>query len=117
MLLLGAAILLGCGSAQAAAPAAAAQERFIISGASGQLGELTIKELLARGVPAANLILVSRTPGKLAAYAKLGASTRFGDVDQPGSLPAAHAGGTARLLRSAVAAMEPAARRSHRSPR
>jgi NAD(P)H dehydrogenase (quinone) len=98
MLLLGAAILLGCGSAQAAAPAAATQEKFIISGASGQLGELTIKELLARGVPAANLILVSRTPGKLAAYAKLGASTRFGDVDQPGSLPAAYAGGTRMLM-------------------
>jgi NAD(P)H dehydrogenase (quinone) len=71
---------------------------FIISGASGQLGELAIAEFLARGVPAKNLILVSRSPEKLAAYAKLGASTRFGDVDQPESLVAAYKGGTRLLM-------------------
>ncbi len=82
----------------AATPAAATQEKFIISGASGQLGELTVKELLGRGVPAKNLILVSRTPEKLAEFAKLGAVTRFGDVDKPESLPAAYKGGTRMLM-------------------
>jgi NAD(P)H dehydrogenase (quinone) len=98
LMLLGAAMCPGQGNAQASAPAAATPEKFIISGASGQLGELTIRELLARGVPAGNLILVSRTPDKLAAYARLGASTRFGDVDHPESLPAAYAGGTRMLM-------------------
>jgi NAD(P)H dehydrogenase (quinone) len=74
------------------------QERIIVSGASGQLGELTVKALLARGVPARNLILVSRTPDTLAAYAKMGAATRFGDFAKPESLPAAYAGGTRMLL-------------------
>jgi NAD(P)H dehydrogenase (quinone) len=81
-----------------AATSAATKEKFIISGASGQLGELTIKELLKRGVPAKNLILVSRTPEKLADFAQLGAVTRFGDVDEPESLPAAYKGGTRMLM-------------------
>jgi uncharacterized protein YbjT (DUF2867 family) len=85
--------------ASLATPATAANsEKFIISGASGQLGELTVRELLKRGVPAGNLILVSRTPDKLAEFAKLGAVTRFGDVDKPESLAAAYAGGTRMLM-------------------
>src|SRR5690349_20519955 len=35
---------------------------IIVSGAAGHLGELTIRALIARGVPASRLILVSRTP-------------------------------------------------------
>ena len=77
---------------------AAADDKIIISGASGQLGGLTVKALLAKGVPAKNLILVSRTPDTLAEYAKLGAVTRFGDFSKPESLPAAYAGGTRMLL-------------------
>jgi len=73
-------------------------ERIIVSGASGQLGRLVVKDLLARGVPAKSLILVSRTPEALQEYAKLGASTRFGDFSQPESLPAAFAGGSKMLL-------------------
>ena len=72
--------------------------KIIVSGASGQLGELTVKALLARGVPATELILVSRTPDKLATYAKLGAGVRFGDFAKPESLPAAYAGGSRMLL-------------------
>jgi NAD(P)H dehydrogenase (quinone) len=74
------------------------EERYVISGAAGRLGELTIKEMLARGVPARNLILVSRTPEKLDAYAELGAITRFGDIDRPESLASAYSGGTRMLL-------------------
>jgi NAD(P)H dehydrogenase (quinone) len=76
----------------------AGEDKIVISGASGNLGGLTIKELLARGVPASRLILVSRTPDKEAEYAKLGASVRFGDFTKPESLAAAYAGGTRMLL-------------------
>jgi NAD(P)H dehydrogenase (quinone) len=78
--------------------AEAQAERIIISGASGNLGGLTVDELLARGVPANRLILVSRTPEELKKYADRGASVRFGDFTQPESLPAAYAGGTRMLL-------------------
>ena len=73
-------------------------ENLIIAGASGQLGELTVRALLQRGVPARNLILVSRTPEKLAEFVALGAATRCGDVDHPDSLAAAFVGGDRMLL-------------------
>ncbi|MGC3981229.1 MAG: NAD(P)H-binding protein [Steroidobacteraceae bacterium] len=82
-------------------------EKIIVSGASGQLGELTIKELLRRGVPAKNLILVSRTPDKLTEYAKQGASVRFGDLTKPESLPDAYKGGTRMLLISISGGSDP----------
>lgn len=77
---------------------ASAQERIIVSGASGQLGGLVVDDLLARGVKAQDLILVSRTPQELEQYAKLGASTRAGDFTKPETLPAAYQGGTRLLL-------------------
>ncbi len=79
---------------------ALAQDKLIVSGASGQLGGMVIEELLARNVPAQNLILVSRTPDTdvLKAYAARGASVRFGDFTKPESLEAAYAGGTKMLL-------------------
>jgi NAD(P)H dehydrogenase (quinone) len=76
----------------------AQDEKIIVSGASGNLGGLTVKELLARGVAASRLILVSRTPDELAEYAALGASVRFGDFTKPESLPAAYEGGSRMLL-------------------
>lgn len=85
----------------------AAHDRLIISGAAGQLGGQAVKDLLARGIPAKNLILVSRTPEALAQYAKLGAATRFGDFAKPESLPAAFAGGTRMLLISIGAGAGP----------
>jgi NAD(P)H dehydrogenase (quinone) len=78
--------------------AQSADEKIIVSGASGNLGGLTVDELLARGVPASRLILVSRTPDELGKYKDLGASIRFGDFTKPESLPAAYAGGTRMLL-------------------
>jgi NAD(P)H dehydrogenase (quinone) len=91
------ALLLGATgfTAQAAGKPA---DKIVVSGASGQLGELVVRELLARGVPAQDLILVSRTPEKLDEFRKLGASTRFGDFAKPESLPAAYTGGTKLLL-------------------
>jgi len=100
---LAAVVLAGLGiaiapSASLLAQGAGSADRIIISGASGNLGGLTVKALLARGVPASRLILVSRTPEKEAEYAKLGASVRFGDFTKPESLAAAYAGGTRMLL-------------------
>ena len=81
-----------------AASAQNAADKIIVSGASGNLGGLTVQALLARGVPASRLILVSRTPDELEDYADQGASVRFGDFTKPESLPAAYAGGTRMLL-------------------
>jgi NAD(P)H dehydrogenase (quinone) len=72
--------------------------RIIVSGASGQLGGLVVEELLAHGVPAGDLILVSRTPERLEHYADLGASVRYGDFTEPESLAEAYAGGSRMLL-------------------
>jgi NAD(P)H dehydrogenase (quinone) len=90
--LLGLLLLLGL------AQASAAQDKIIVSGASGQLGSLVIEELLRRKVAPENLILVSRTPDTLKAYAARGASVRFGDFTQPDSLAAAYQDGTRMLL-------------------
>jgi NAD(P)H dehydrogenase (quinone) len=81
-------------------PMAFAQDKIIVSGASGQLGSLVIDELLERNVAPENLILVSRTPNTdhLQAYAARGASVRFGDFNQSESLEAAYRGGTRMLL-------------------
>jgi NAD(P)H dehydrogenase (quinone) len=81
-------------------PLALAQDKIIVSGASGQLGSLVIDELLARDVAPENLILVSRTPDTdhLKAYAARGARVRFGDFNQPETLEAAYEGGTRMLL-------------------
>ncbi len=86
------------GSAPVHAQDGQSQGGIIVSGASGNLGRLTIEALLDRGVPASQLILVSRTPESLAEYAARGASTRFGDFTEPDSLPAAYAGGKRMLL-------------------
>ena len=81
-------------------PMALAQDKVIVSGASGQLGSLVIDELLARHIAPENLILVSRTPNTdhLKAYAARGASVRFGDFNEPESLDTAYRGGTRMLL-------------------
>jgi NAD(P)H dehydrogenase (quinone) len=85
--------------APARLPAAtASSDKIIISGASGKLGQATVKALLAKGVPAKNLILVSRTPDTLAEFVKQGAVARFGDFSKPESLATAYAGGTRMLL-------------------
>jgi NAD(P)H dehydrogenase (quinone) len=94
-------------SGAATAALGAANDRIIISGASGQLGGEAVQELLALRVPAKNLILVSRTPEALAQYAQLGAITRFGDFAKPESLAAAFAGGTRMLLISIGAGAGP----------
>lgn len=92
------AVLVFVGCAGRTVDPAAGADRIIVSGASGQLGGQVVEELLARGVAPQRLILVSRTPEELQYYADMGATTRYGDFNEPESLPAAYAGGTRMLL-------------------
>jgi len=71
--------------------------KIIVSGASGQFGSAAARLLLGM-VPAEDLILLSRTPDKLAEFADTGADIRRADFDDPSSLPAAMAGGEHMLL-------------------
>ena len=85
-------------SAHAASKKNEAADKIIISGASGGLAGETIDALLERGVSIDKLILVTRTPEKLASLATRGATVRLGDFNKPDTLPAAFAGGRQLLL-------------------
>ncbi|GAA3620606.1 SDR family oxidoreductase [Nonomuraea rosea] len=67
---------------------------IVVSGASGQLGRLTVRHLLQR-VDAARVVALSRTPGDLA---DLGVATRYANFDEPGSLTGAFEGAERLLL-------------------
>jgi NAD(P)H dehydrogenase (quinone) len=71
--------------------------RIAITGASGQYGRLATQGLIARG-RAADLILMTRSPDKLADLAALGCEVRYGDYDKPESLGAALQGADKLLL-------------------
>lgn len=75
--------------------------RLVVSGASGQFGRKAAELLLDRVAPA-DLILVSRSPDKLAEFAARGAEVRYGDFDEPDSLRSAFAGGERLLLISTL---------------
>ncbi len=68
-----------------------------ITGATGHLGQLVVRALLARGVPAQDVRALGRDAGRLASLAALGVQTRVADYDDASSLSAALAG-TDRLL-------------------
>jgi len=75
-----------------------AQPRFLVTGASGELGALVIEELV-RSVPSAEIAALVRDPERGAAHRlkALGVQLRTGDYDHPETLDAAFAG-TERLL-------------------
>lgn len=75
--------------------------KIIVTGASGQFGNAAA-ELLLEQVAAEDLVLLSRTPEKLAELAARGAEVRHADFDDPASLRAAMAGGERMLLISTV---------------
>jgi NAD(P)H dehydrogenase (quinone) len=70
---------------------------LIVTGASGQLGRLVALQLLERA-SADKIILITRRPHALTDLAERGADVRYGDFDEPESLPAAFAGGERMLL-------------------
>ncbi len=60
-----------------------------ITGATGQLGRLTLGSLLAAGVPAASIAALGRDPAKAAPLAARGLGVRTADYDQPHTIEAA----------------------------
>jgi NAD(P)H dehydrogenase (quinone) len=69
----------------------------IVTGAAGHLGRLVAEQLLKRLAPE-QLVLVTRRPEALRELRARGADVRYGDFDDPASLPAAFAGGRRMLL-------------------
>lgn len=71
--------------------------RIAITGASGHYGRIVIEALIAAG-RAADLILMTRRPARLADYAARGCTVRAGDYDRPDTLAPAFAGAERLLL-------------------
>jgi NAD(P)H dehydrogenase (quinone) len=69
----------------------------IVTGAGGHLGRLVAEQLLER-LAAERVILVTRRPEALDELRARGADVRYGDFDDPASLPDAFAGGRRMLL-------------------
>ncbi len=85
---------------------------IVVTGASGAFGRM-VTELLLQRVPAAELILVTRKPGTLAAAAERGACVRYGDFDNQDSLVTAFAGARKMLLISTLDVGERRRRQHH----
>jgi NAD(P)H dehydrogenase (quinone) len=75
--------------------------KLVITGASGHLARRTAEYVLASVAPE-DLILTTRTPNALAAFAARGATVRYADFAVPETLAAAFAGGERLLLVSAT---------------
>jgi NAD(P)H dehydrogenase (quinone) len=70
-----------------------------ITGASGNLGRRVADVLVSEhGIPAADLILITRSPDKLDDLAAAGAAVRHGDFGDPSTLAEAFAGADKALL-------------------
>lgn len=70
---------------------------IVVTGATGQLGRLTIEELL-RTVPAERIVAAVRTPARAADLAERGVQVREADYDRPETLAAALDGAERMLL-------------------
>lgn len=70
---------------------------IVVTGASGALGRVVAEKLLERLTPE-EVVLVTRRPETLREFQARGAVVRFGDFDDPDSLPSAFAGGDRMLL-------------------
>jgi len=71
---------------------------IVVTGATGQLGRLVVESLLARGVPADQIVAAGRDEGRLADLAANGVRTARIDYSDPASLKEAFAGADALLL-------------------
>lgn len=76
---------------------------IVVTGATGQLGGLVVEELLARGVPADQVLATGRRTDRLEALAGLGARTAVVDHDDPTTLEGVLQPGDAVLLVSGSA--------------
>jgi NAD(P)H dehydrogenase (quinone) len=83
-----------------------------VSGAAGRLGSLVAEQLLQRIGPE-ELILVTRRPEALAAFARRGVQVRRADFDEPASLEPAFAGAERLLLVSSTHESTPRRVRQH----
>jgi NAD(P)H dehydrogenase (quinone) len=59
---------------------------YIVIGATGQLGTLTVESLLERDIAATDIVAAGRNPDRLAALAERGVRTQRIDLDDPTSL-------------------------------
>lgn len=73
------------------------QGKIVITGASGQYGRQATDMLIERGL-ADRLILITRSPDKLADRAAQGCDVRYGDYDKPDTLVEAVKGAQKMLL-------------------
>jgi NAD(P)H dehydrogenase (quinone) len=71
--------------------------KIVITGASGNYGRLATDKLIAMG-RGADLILITRTPAKLAERTDQGCDVRYGDFDKPETLLGAVTGADKMLL-------------------
>lgn len=71
--------------------------KIVITGASGQYGRLATDMLIEKGL-ADRLILITRTPAKLADRTAQGCEVRYGDFDKPETLAEAVKGAEKMLL-------------------
>ena len=71
---------------------------IVVTGATGQLGRLTVESLLARGVPAEQIVAAGRNADRLAELADKGVRTARIDFTDPTTLKEAFAGADALLL-------------------
>ena len=71
---------------------------ILVTGASGQLGRLVVDDLLARGVPAADIVATARNTDSLADLADQGVDVRRTDYTDPASLKTAFEGVDSLLL-------------------
>ena len=73
----------------------------VVTGATGQLGRLTVEALLRRGVPASDVVATGRDVTGIKDLAECGVVVRPADFTDPDSLSAAFAGADKLLLISA----------------
>ena len=71
---------------------------IVVTGATGHLGRLTVEALLARGVPADQIVATGRRTEVLADLAERGVTVRRADYSDPESLRTAFAGAEKVLL-------------------
>lgn len=72
--------------------------KIVITGASGQYGRMATDKLIAKGVSPSDLILITRTPAKLAERSAQNCDVRYGDFDKPETLASAVKGAEKMLL-------------------